>query len=60
MKKQEERKETEMKLKDVNTKMQKSNLVTDDRRLARLVKPVSGLIVNKVDIATLKNEMKIN
>ena len=41
-------------LQNFKIKLQKSNLVTDDRRLARLVKPVSCLIVNKVDIATLK------
>lgn len=33
-----------------------SNLVTDNRWLIRFVKPVSGLVVNKVNIAALENK----
>ena len=40
----------------VNNKLIDSNLVIENRTLSRFIKPVSGRIVNKVNIATLERK----
>lgn len=40
----------------VNNKLKDSNLVIENRTLSRFIKPMSGRIVNKVNIATLERK----